>query len=122
MADEPTGAPQQIAVEKSPDFAMHASDGSIIVVLTKPESATAQLIFWSEEPDVGALEAAASRVQTGQVIQGTNIIRRLQVGVRMTPDSAMQLAVAIIENIARLPDNIKAMYKLQNIQIQRHPS
>jgi hypothetical protein len=118
-ATPPPAAPTvEIIQDKLPQYSVSASDGAAVGVLARQNSAVVQIMFFYDE-----IDASSHPIQTQQTLQHLTKIRRMfYSSVRMAPDSALQLAVGILQNLGSMSPELKRLFNIpEGIEIHREP-
>jgi hypothetical protein len=111
----PTVAPTPpLEFIRSPRFSVHPCDGAAVAKLTSSTQTIFHVNFWADGPEDIAMLTPRAGLETP-----LPVIRTLLTSIRVTPDSAMQIALALLEALSTLPDDVKARYNIQDIRIQR---
>jgi len=108
--------PSTQTVAKADGFAIHPCDGFVTSSIVNPDDITYQFSFWihdvtPDSEDRSKEYADASRFN----IPLTTLLRT---AVRMNPNLAWTLAMNILANLARIPDNIKQRHGIPQFSFE----
>jgi hypothetical protein len=105
-------------IQKAATYSVYSCDGFATSFVKSPDDAVFQFSFWMQDITPDSENAA----------QNLNDVRRYNASLKTTfctavkldPNTALQLAINILENLEGLPKNIKDRYnipqKMKNVQ------
>lgn len=105
-------------LEKARDFAVYPCDGFVTSVLQTPADATLQLSFWIVDASPDAEDNRLPYEDPRHYHYTFPVKHALQTAVKLKPDVALQMALNILETLAKLDDDIRRKYSLPQGVIQ----
>jgi hypothetical protein len=110
--------PSSRPIQKVATFSVYSCDGFATSFVKSPDDAVLQFSFWMQDitPDSEDSTQHLSDVRRYNASLKTTFCT----AVKLNPNTALQLAINILENLEALPNNIKDRYnipqRMKNIQ------
>lgn len=97
-------------ITKAHDFFACAADGFTTTIMSQPPDASIQINFWnvdgtpdSENPNLPYSDKNRYTVDSGTI---------LRAAIRLRPDVALQLSMAVLEALTGMPEDVRVRYGL----------
>jgi hypothetical protein len=107
MADDQT---EFRSIARARDFLACAADGFTTTIMSQPPDASIQVNFWNVDGAPAAENPQLSHDNKDRYLINNGTI--LRAAVRVRPDVALQLAMAILQALTDLPEDIRSRYAL----------
>lgn len=106
----PDGTPAIRPIEKAASYAVYACDGFYTSFKTAGDDTTYQFSFWADDVTPMSEDLRTPITDIGHFT--VTLTHVFQTAVKLNPNIAMQLALNILSNLARLPDGVKDRYSI----------